>query len=217
MVETVRETLRNRIARRAEIQAEISAARAGHERALDAVSDAQNAVNAARAALDDAKAQHAAAMAGAFAKGAADVALDSRAVRKAREALAEAEDRRDAATEAAAKLESDLRQAEQRMSYASLNDVIGQVVRRPVAAMYHEAVETQRRLVRMKAALEFLNGRGLLFSDDASDPRRFLDHNTILPRGGAIMGEFHAALDTSAWRQFLATLETNPDAEAPEI
>lgn len=211
-----REALRAAVARKAERKDSADKARHGRDRAQEALRNAQIEVIRAQQALDEAKGKHAEEMAGAFASG-SDAAIDRRAVKKAREALEDAEDRRDAAQTALDKLQADLDEAEQRLLYTDLQPAIYAAMQPLFARVFTEAVAAHRRVIKLRAVLELLRGRGLLTGDGSIDLYAFMGNANVRMYQGALLPEFEGELDVSDWIGFLKQLETNPDAEPPAI
>lgn len=218
-----RDTLRAAITEQAKAQAAADHQLAAVQRAMAAREAAASAVTEAERAVEAAKADHAKSMAGAFSSG-SEAVLDSWAVREARLALADAEDRRDAAQSALNQLHAVQQEATDAADSYSLrsaiNDAVLQVMKPALADLIRRGIEGRRDFLAAKAAVNFLSAQhaippgladeisGLFawklpFPDDAHHAAPDCDRPAM---GAAVV----------AWRQALDALRRDADAPLPE-
>lgn len=212
--DAAREALRERLAEHHAARERIQRNNQAKERAETAIREAGPALARTQEALDAAIKDHVAATTDAYVNDTAPP--DDRAVRDARAALAPLEDREKIARAALQDLERRAGEFQSEALHAGyrLQDAMADAIGEPVARVARETEEMQRRLIARMAALQHLQERNLLRVPvnlpffNLHDIRR-----AISPKYWSSAEEFKAL----PMIDFLKQLETDPDADFPDI
>lgn len=211
--EPEREQLAEAIARHAEAVDRLAAVQAARERTDNARRDAKEAIAKATAGVEQANLNAASALVGG-----APAAIT---VKGARATLQDAEDALEASIEAGSVLVATEKEAAAELGYATtaLDDRLRDVVRAEanVTQLLAEAKAAQADLIAKRVRLRFLFNENLIGEQDATAVRSFLlfENNLPVGRGQLEHGNFDAHPAAATWKEAIAALRTDADAELP--
>jgi hypothetical protein len=191
----------------------LAAIQAARERTDRGRRDAKEAIVKATAGVEQAKIDAASALVGG-----APAAIT---VKGARAALQDAEDALEAAIEAGSTLVASEKEAAAEVAYSTtaLDEKLGAVVQTEVdvGQLLAEARAAQDALISKRVQLRYLFNENLIAESETAAVRTFLLFETALPagRGQVEYGNFDAHPAAATWKEAIAALRTDANAELP--